>query len=99
MSELTYEAIIEAVKKSLDYKPTDNPYVYSHADMHVAILAGREAERERIIKLLEERHRPIQNPCNNLRCKVQIHTDCPTCLDEYPCLVADEIALIKGENK
>lgn len=54
MTELTYEAIIDAVKKSLDYKPTDNPYVYSHADMHVAILAGREAERERIVKLIED---------------------------------------------
>lgn len=60
---------------------------------------GFAAAEARIIKLLEERHRPIQNACNNLRCKIKIHTDCPTCLDEYPCIVAEEIALIKGENK
>lgn len=60
---------------------------------------GRVEKQESIIKLLEERHRPIQNACNNLRCKIKIHTDCPTCLDEYPCIVAEEIALIKGENK
>ena len=58
-----------------------------------------QAERERIIKLLEERHRPFQNPCNNARCKIEIHTDCVTCLDEYPCFFVEDIALIKGENK
>jgi hypothetical protein len=54
MSELSYEAIIAEMNKVAESMPVNNPYVYSHADMHTAIAAGREAERERIIDLIND---------------------------------------------
>ncbi len=50
--DLTAEAIYDALAKMIDSKPINNPYVYNHADMHVAIAAGREHERERFARIV-----------------------------------------------
>jgi hypothetical protein len=64
------------------------------------IADAKREERERIIKLLEERHHgePLEDCCN-LNCKNCPHVRCYTCMEEYPCFFVNDIALIKGENK
>ena len=84
--DLTAEAIYDALAKMIDSKPVNNPYVYNHADMHVAIAAGREHERERILRLIDTdfwHHRIWGN-------------DKPTCLPDCP--MCETIWLINDVN-
>ena len=49
--DLTAEAIYDAIAKMIDSKPINHPIIYSHADIHAAIAAGRQAERERFARI------------------------------------------------
>jgi hypothetical protein len=54
MAELTYENLIASIKAEIEKPKVVLEMKYTHQHLHWAIEAGREAERERIIKLLEE---------------------------------------------
>lgn len=53
MSELTYENLVALINAERNKPPVWMEMKYTHQHMHWAIRAGVEAERERIIKLLE----------------------------------------------
>jgi hypothetical protein len=91
--DLTAEAIYDAVAKMIDSKPINNPYIYNHADIHVAIAAGREHERERILKLLSH------PTWHDLQFSGRKDGDAEIMFHVQGCIGCRQILLIKGENK
>ncbi len=87
MSELTYENLVALINAERNKPPVWMEMKYTHQHMHWAIRAGVEAERERIIKLLEQHY---------LETIIQADIRGQIVTQSYS---TDLIALIKGENK
>lgn len=95
MSELTYEAIIAEINKTAESKPpVHNPYIYRYADIQIAIEVAMDIERERIIKLLEDRQRRTGDKYAGIA--NLDHRMIGIAIEEE---LGRTIALIKGENK